>query len=93
MVGGALGVAALAALLDGGTGIAPFTHVYLFCTLATVAVAAAAAVARHGAFAMKIEITMEEILEDLCWPGPPPGLAVGAARSARARPVPGAAHR
>ena len=22
---------------------------------------------------MNIEITMEEILEDLCWPGPPPG--------------------
>ena len=42
MVGGALGVAVLAALLDGATGIAPFTHVYLFCTLATVAVAAAA---------------------------------------------------
>ena len=40
MVGGALGVAALAALLDGATGIGPFTHVYLFCTLATVAVAA-----------------------------------------------------
>jgi len=22
---------------------------------------------------MNIEITIEEILEDLCWPGPPPG--------------------
>ena len=42
MIGGALGVAALAALLDGATGIAPFTHVYLFCTLATFAVAGAA---------------------------------------------------
>ncbi len=42
MVGGALGVAALAALLDGATGIGPFTHVYLFCTLATVAVAGVA---------------------------------------------------
>ncbi len=44
MIGGALGVAVLAALLDGGdAGIAPFTHVYLFCTLATLAVAGAAA--------------------------------------------------
>jgi hypothetical protein len=42
-VGGALGVAALAALLDGsGSGAGPFTHVYLFCTLATFAVAATA---------------------------------------------------
>ena len=38
---------------------------------------------------MNIEITMEEILEDLCWPGPPPGqLAVGAARPARADQFP-----
>jgi hypothetical protein len=22
---------------------------------------------------MNIELTIEEILEDLCWPGPPPG--------------------
>ena len=22
---------------------------------------------------MNIDITLEEILEDLCWPGPPPG--------------------
>ena len=22
---------------------------------------------------MNIDITIEEILEDLCWPGPPPG--------------------
>jgi EmrB/QacA subfamily drug resistance transporter len=45
-VGGALGVAVLAALLDGrtapGSGVGPFTDVYLFCTLATFAVAAAA---------------------------------------------------
>jgi hypothetical protein len=41
-VGGALGVAALAALLDPGAGIASFTHVYLFCTLATLSVAAVA---------------------------------------------------
>jgi EmrB/QacA subfamily drug resistance transporter len=37
-VGGALGVAALAALL-GGTGIGDFKDVYLFCTLATLGVA------------------------------------------------------
>ena len=43
MVGGALGVAVLAALLDGHATLASFTHVYLFCTLATVAVAAVAA--------------------------------------------------
>ena len=43
LLGGALGVAALAALLDGATGIEPYTHVYLFCTLATFAVAGAAA--------------------------------------------------
>jgi len=44
-VGGALGVAVLAALLDGGTGsgVGPFADVYLFCTLATFAVAGAAA--------------------------------------------------
>jgi EmrB/QacA subfamily drug resistance transporter len=42
LLGGALGVAALAALLDGATDITPFTHVYLFCTLATFAVAGAA---------------------------------------------------
>jgi EmrB/QacA subfamily drug resistance transporter len=45
-VGGALGVAVLAALLDGrtgsGSGVGPFADVYLFCTLATFAVAAAA---------------------------------------------------
>jgi EmrB/QacA subfamily drug resistance transporter len=43
-VGGALGVAVLAALLDGRTGsaVGPFADVYLFCTLATLAVAAAA---------------------------------------------------
>jgi EmrB/QacA subfamily drug resistance transporter len=41
-VGGALGVAALAALLDPRAGIASFTHVYLFCTLATLSVAAVA---------------------------------------------------
>jgi EmrB/QacA subfamily drug resistance transporter len=43
LLGGALGVAALAALLDGAAGIEPYTHVYLFCTLATFAVAGAAA--------------------------------------------------
>jgi EmrB/QacA subfamily drug resistance transporter len=46
-VGGALGVAVLAALLDGraapGGGVGPFADVYLFCALATFAVAAAAA--------------------------------------------------
>ena len=48
LLGGALGVAALAALLDGATGIEPYTHVYLFCTLATFAVAGAAAwLAKH----------------------------------------------
>jgi MFS family permease len=45
-VGGALGVALLASLLDGrtgsGSGAGPFADVYLFCTLATFAVAAAA---------------------------------------------------
>jgi EmrB/QacA subfamily drug resistance transporter len=45
-VGGALGVAVLAALLDGstepGSGVGPFADVYLFCTVATFAVAAAA---------------------------------------------------
>ncbi|HYZ30611.1 MAG TPA: MFS transporter [Thermoleophilaceae bacterium] len=45
-VGGALGVAVLAALLHGrsapGSGVGPFPHVYLFCTLATVAAAVAA---------------------------------------------------
>ena len=42
-VGGALGVAVLAALLDDpGPGIGPYTHVYWFCTLATLAVAATA---------------------------------------------------
>jgi len=45
-VGGALGVAVLAALLGGraGTdsGVGLFADVYLFCTLATFAVAAAA---------------------------------------------------
>jgi EmrB/QacA subfamily drug resistance transporter len=45
-VGGALGVAVLAALLDvrteSGAGIGPFADVYLFCTLATFAVAATA---------------------------------------------------
>jgi Na+/melibiose symporter-like transporter len=45
-VGGALGVAVLAALLDGraatDSGVGPFADVYLFCTLATFAVAAAA---------------------------------------------------
>src|SRR6185369_16075068 len=30
-IGGALGVAVLAALLDGPTGIDAFEHVYLFC--------------------------------------------------------------
>jgi EmrB/QacA subfamily drug resistance transporter len=43
-VGGALGVAVLAALLDGaGATVGPFADVYLFCTLATLAVAATAA--------------------------------------------------
>jgi MFS family permease len=46
-VGGALGVAVLAALLDGQaaagrTDVGPFADVYLFCTFATFAVAAAA---------------------------------------------------
>jgi len=42
-IGGALGVAVLAALLDGaGSGLGPFVSVYVFCTLATVAVAATA---------------------------------------------------
>jgi len=44
-VGGALGIAVLAALLEGGrseTGVGPFADVYLFCTLATLAVAVAA---------------------------------------------------
>jgi EmrB/QacA subfamily drug resistance transporter len=42
-VGGALGVAVLAALLDDpAAGIGPYTHVYAFCTLATFAVAATA---------------------------------------------------
>jgi hypothetical protein len=45
-VGGAVGVAVPAALLGGraGTdpGVGPFADVYLFCTLATFAVAAAA---------------------------------------------------
>ena len=44
-VGGALGVAVLAALLQGRTGsssgLGPFPHVYLFCTLATLGVAGA----------------------------------------------------
>jgi len=39
-IGGALGVAVLAALLaDPGTGVAPYADVYAFCTLATFAVA------------------------------------------------------
>jgi MFS family permease len=39
-IGGALGVAVLAALLDGaGSGLGAFVSVYVFCTLATVAVA------------------------------------------------------
>jgi len=46
-VGGALGIAVLAALLQDrvgpGAGISPYTDVYLFCTLATLAVAAAGA--------------------------------------------------
>jgi MFS family permease len=45
-VGGALGVAALAALLDGridaGSGVGPYADVYLFCTIATFGVALAA---------------------------------------------------
>jgi MFS family permease len=45
-VGGALGVAALAALLNGrigaGAGVGPYADVYLFCTIATFAVAIAA---------------------------------------------------
>jgi EmrB/QacA subfamily drug resistance transporter len=42
-VGGALGIAVLAALLDDpGPGVAPYAHVYAFCTLATFAVAATA---------------------------------------------------
>jgi MFS family permease len=45
-VGGALGIAVLAALLGGqagpGSEVGPFADVYLFCTLATVAVAVAA---------------------------------------------------
>lgn len=44
VVGGALGIAVLAALLQGrtgpGFGVGPYTDVYLFCTLATLAVAA-----------------------------------------------------
>jgi MFS family permease len=44
-VGGALGVAALAALLDGrtgpGAGVGAYADVYLFCTIATLAVALA----------------------------------------------------
>jgi MFS family permease len=40
-VGGALGVAVLAAVLgDGATTVGPFADVYLLCTLATLAVAA-----------------------------------------------------
>ena len=45
-IGGALGIAALAALLSGRAGageVAPFADVYLFCTLATFAVLGAAA--------------------------------------------------
>jgi MFS family permease len=46
MVGGALGVAVLAALLHhrtaSGSGVGPFSGVYLFCTLATLGVAVAA---------------------------------------------------
>jgi hypothetical protein len=43
-VGGALGLAVLAAVLDGSTGggVGPYADVYLFCTLATLAVAVAA---------------------------------------------------
>lgn len=45
-IGGALGVAVLAALLDGRagpeSGTGPFPDVYLFCSLATLAVAATA---------------------------------------------------
>ena len=43
-VGGALGVAVLAAILNAssGDGVGPFADVYLFCTLATAAVAVAA---------------------------------------------------
>jgi MFS family permease len=43
-IGGALGIAVLAALLDGaGSTAGPYADVYLFCTLATLAVAAIAA--------------------------------------------------
>ena len=39
-IGGALGIAVLAALLTGaGSGVDPYAHVYVFCTLATFAVA------------------------------------------------------
>jgi MFS family permease len=39
-IGGALGVAVLAALLaGGGPGLGPYLDVYVFCTLATFAVA------------------------------------------------------
>ena len=42
-IGGALGIAVLAALLDGGgSGLDPFVAVYVFCTLATLAVAVTA---------------------------------------------------
>ena len=42
-VGGALGVAVLAALLvNSGSTVGPFVDVYVFCTLATFAVAAVA---------------------------------------------------
>jgi EmrB/QacA subfamily drug resistance transporter len=43
-IGGALGIAGLAAVLDGrtGDGVGPFADVYLLCTLATVAAGAVA---------------------------------------------------
>ncbi len=43
MVGGALGLAALAALLAGDPDLGTYKSIYLFCTLATLAIVAAAA--------------------------------------------------
>ena len=43
MVGGALGLAVLAALLAGDPDLGTYKSIYLFCTLATLAIVAAAA--------------------------------------------------